>query len=153
MSNSIDSNAAARKAICAELDSLTAIARGTLTEEFREKEAPDGSGTVRLGPYYKHQFWADGRNHSARVPAPCVPLLREQLRNGESFEQLTSQLAAMAIKEGAAQREAVASKSHKPVEPDAALSKKNSKKSASTNATKKRRATSARSSPSSRRKA
>ena len=122
-----DDTHSTRTALLAQLGSLTAMARGTLAEEVRERTAPDGSGSIRLGPYFKHQVWADGRNQSARVPAPCVDQLREHLQNGERFDQLTDQLAALAIDEGRAQRAALAPK---PVDPARASAKKNSKKNA-----------------------
>jgi mannitol-1-phosphate/altronate dehydrogenase len=126
-----------RKAILAELQSLTSMARGSLAEEFREQPAPGGSGTKRLGPYFKHQFWENGRNHSARVPAACVERLREDLQNGKRFEQLTAQLAALAIEEGAARRAALVAKPA--TDAGAADAKKNTRKSASRNATRKQK--------------
>jgi hypothetical protein len=139
-----------RIAILAELQSLTSMARGTLREEFREHPAPEGGGTVRLGPYYKHQCWENGRNASTRIPAACVDMLREQLHNGKRFEQLTDELAALAVAEGAAQRDALA---YKPTATNALAAKKNSRKNASKNATKKPKPTSMRSSPNSRHRA
>jgi hypothetical protein len=124
-----DSNTA-RTAILAQLGSITAIARGTLAEELRERPASDGTGTVRLGPYFKHQVWGVGRNVSTRIPASCVDKLREQLEDAKRFDSLVAQLSAMAVSEGAAQRAALAPKT------DAAHSaKKNSAKHASRNAT------------------
>ena len=150
MSDSTDPTQSARKAILTELESLTAIARGTLHEEFREQPAQDGNGSVRLGPYYKHQCWEHGRNASARIPADCVVLLREQLQNGKRFEQLSAELASLAVAEGTAQRAALA---HKRTEPNALSAKKNSTKNASKNAIKKPKPTSARASPNSRHRA
>jgi hypothetical protein len=42
---------------------------GSLAEEWRERPGPPGEPPVRLGPYFKHQAWHDGRNVSRRVPA------------------------------------------------------------------------------------
>lgn len=71
--------------------------RGTLAEEYRTQCAPDGKGTVRLGPYYKHQCWEAGRNLSRRVPAHEVPLLRQDIANAQCFERLTKQLADVTV--------------------------------------------------------
>ena len=38
-----------RQAALNKLADITAIERGTLTEEYRERPAPNGKGTVRLG--------------------------------------------------------------------------------------------------------
>jgi mannitol-1-phosphate/altronate dehydrogenase len=141
---------AIRKAILSELASITAMARGTLAEEFREKPAGDGTGTVRLGPYFKHQVWEDGRNRSARVPAACVDQLREQMQNAKRFDALTAQLAALATEEGAAQRAARASM---PADRHAADAKKNSRKNACRKDTRRPKPVLPRSSPGFRRKA
>lgn len=147
MTSTPDSNTA-RTAILAQLGSITAMARGTLAEEFRERPAPDGSGTVRLGPYFKHQVWEGGRNVSSRIPASCVVQLRAQMEEAKRFDALVAQLAALAISEGAAQRAALAQPSA-----DAAAAKKNSAKHASRNATAKPKHGSTPSLPGSRRKA
>jgi hypothetical protein len=102
-----DSNTV-RTAILAQLGSITAIAHGTLAEEFRERPASDGARTVRLGPYFKHQVWKGGRNVSSRIPAACVDQLRGQMEDAKRFDSLVAQLAALAISEGAAQRAALA---------------------------------------------
>jgi hypothetical protein len=146
MTTTSDSNTA-RTAILAQLGSITAIARGTLAEEFRERPASEGSGTVRLGPYFKHQVWEGGRNISSRIPASCVDRLRGQMDDAKRFDSLVAQLAALAIAEGAAQRAALAPLS---VDADA---KKNSAKHASRNATARPKHGSTPSSPGSRRKA
>ncbi len=86
------------------LAEITAIERGTLTEEHRERPGPDGGGTVRRGPYFKHQCWENGRNRSVRIPPGQVALLREHLENGQRFDDLAAQLARHAIEEGRARR-------------------------------------------------
>ena len=93
-----------REAILEELASLTSIERGSLSEEFRERPAPDGQGMIRKGPYFKIQLWENKRNRSRRVPAREVPLLRTHLKNGERFNQLVDELAAIAIALGREQR-------------------------------------------------
>lgn len=85
------------KALLSELASISTMQRGTLAEEYRQGRSADGKGTVRLGPYFKHQCWQDGRNQSRRVPAHEAPLLREDIANGLRFDAITEQLAAATI--------------------------------------------------------
>jgi len=102
-----------------KLADITAIERGTLTEEYRERPAPDGNGTVQLGPYFKHQCWENGKNRSVRVPSGQVVQVREHL----------------AIEEGRSQRAAL---SNIPVSVDTE-SKKNSTRNVSKKDTGKRK--------------
>lgn len=69
---------------------------------------PPGEGTVRLGPYFKHQVWKDGRNLSRRVPEAEAALLREDIDNAKRFEQLTDDLARLNIERTLALRAAPA---------------------------------------------
>ena len=78
------------KAILAEMATLTTMERGTLSGEYRTRAASDGSGSIRLGPYYKLQAWENGRNASRRVPAPQVPALQQDLANHERFTELAA---------------------------------------------------------------
>jgi hypothetical protein len=72
--------------------------RGTLSEEYRER--PDGAGgTVRLGPYFKHQVWEAGANQSRRVPAEEVPELRQDLENHQRFADLAEAYVDLAVQE------------------------------------------------------
>lgn len=130
-----------RQALLDELASLTTIERGSLFEEFRQRAAPDGSDPIILGPYFKFQVWAEGKNHSSRVPAHEVEALRQDLENGKRFAEVTSELAGLAIAQSREQRKAIT--------PKAALAsgqelfeKKNSKSSASGKDTGKRKSSS-----------
>lgn len=89
-----------RDDILEQLASLTTIERGTLSEEYRERPAPSGQGTIRNGPYHKHQCWEKGRNRSRRVPSQEVPFLREDLENGAQFNHLIEDLASLALANG-----------------------------------------------------
>ncbi len=110
--------------------------RGTLAEEYRERPASEGVGTVRLGPYFKHQCWENGRNMSRRVPAVEVDHLREDLQNAQRFDQIISKLASMAIDEGRTRRSAL--RESAPLQPTKEQeSKKNSGKRRWRNATAK----------------
>jgi hypothetical protein len=70
---------------------------GTLAEEWRERSDPHTGATLRSGPYFKHQVWRDGRNHSRRVPASEAPLLRQDIDNAKRFAELTDELAQVNI--------------------------------------------------------
>lgn len=93
-----------RETTLSQLADITAIERGTLTEEYRQRPAPDGDGGVRRGPYFKHQCWENGKNRSARVPAGQVAQVREHLENGHRFDELTATLEQLAIAESRSQR-------------------------------------------------
>lgn len=131
-----------RDAVLAQLASVISMERGTLTEEYREHPAPDGSGTMRSGPYFKHQCWEKGRNRSARVPAPCVDMLREDLENAQHFDQLTAQLAELAVENSRARRAALSAQREGA---SGLAAKKNSRRSASKKDTARRKPSSPRS--------
>lgn len=114
----------ARDHLVAQIAAITTMQPGTLAEEYRERPAADGKGVVRLGPYFKHQCWKDGRNVSRRVPAAEAVQLREDVDNAKRFEHLTAQLAELNIEHTLALRAAEAAASPAAV-PDA---KKNSKR-------------------------
>src|SRR4051812_3089055 len=94
-----------RAALLAEMAQLTSMERGTLSEEYRER--PNGTGgTVRLGPYFKHQVWEAGANQSRRVPAEEVPALRQELENHQRFTALADTLVEQTVQETRARRAA-----------------------------------------------
>jgi len=86
-----------RKTLLEKIAAITTMQPGTLAEEWRERPAPNGEGSLRLGPYYKHQAWQDGRNVSRRVPTSEVAQLREDTENAKQFEHLTGELAKITI--------------------------------------------------------
>jgi hypothetical protein len=141
-----------RQPLLDQLAELSTMERGTLAEEYREHPDPEGGGTVRLGPYYKHQCWENGRNMSRRIPAAEVDPLREDLQNGQRFEQITSELAAMAIAEGRSRRAALSERPGPPPSQEKE-SKKNSKRRRSANATAKPKPSLRKSRPGSKKKA
>jgi hypothetical protein len=88
-----------------QMAQLTSMERGTLSEEYRER--PDGAGgTVRLGPYFKHQVWEAGANQSRRVPAEEVPALRQDLENHQRFTALADALVEQTVQATRARRAA-----------------------------------------------
>jgi hypothetical protein len=97
MPNPPKSVEAARRSLVEQIAAISTMQPGALAEEWRERPDSDGTGVVRLGPYYKHQVWKDGRNVSRRVPADEAALLREDIENAKRFEQLTDELAHLNI--------------------------------------------------------
>lgn len=97
-----------REAILSELASITTIERGTLAEEYREVPDPKGGGTIKKGPYFKHQCWENKKNRSKRISAQEVPLLREDLENGQLFGRLVEQLAELNIADARDRRRSLA---------------------------------------------
>jgi hypothetical protein len=92
-----------RAALLEQMAHLDSMERGTLSEEYRER--PDGAGgTVRRGPYFKHQVWEAGANHSRRVPAEEAPALRQDLENHRRFAALAEALVEETVQETRARR-------------------------------------------------
>jgi hypothetical protein len=138
------------KALISQLSAITSMERGTLVEEYRTQPSRDGKGTVRLGPYFKHQCWEGGKNRSSRVPAHQVPQLRADLENAEHFDRVSAQLASLATEQSRARRATMTPQSGAP---DLAAVKKNSRSNASRSAIAKRRPSSRSSAKASRSKA
>jgi hypothetical protein len=108
-----------RPAILQQMAQLQSMERGTLSEEYREH--PDGSGgSVRLGPYFKHQVWEARSNRSRRVPAEEVPQLRQDLENHKRFTELADSYVELTVEQTRAKR----SQAKAGADPDA---KKNSR--------------------------
>lgn len=87
---------ARRKQILQQMARIEKMEKGRLNEEYRERLSRDGV-VVRLGPYYKHQCWEDGRNVSRRVPAPEVDRLRKAVDGYHEFEALAKEYAEVTI--------------------------------------------------------
>ncbi len=81
-----------RKAILEQMEQINRMERGHLSEEYRP-----GRGGQKTGPYYKHQVWEKGRNHSCRVPAEQVEAMREALAGHERFRQLADECVAVTV--------------------------------------------------------
>ena len=124
-----------RRAILQQMAELQSMERGTLSEEYRER--PDGSGgTVRLGPYFKHQVWEGGSNTSRRVPVEEVPQLRQDIQNHQRFAELADSYADLTIEQTRARR----SQGKRGADPDA---KKNSRRKSAPKASMKPKPSSA----------
>jgi hypothetical protein len=107
-------------AILQQMAKLESMERGALSEEYRE-HPDDSGGTVRLGPYFKHQVWEAGSNKSRRVPAGEVPQLRQDIENHQRFTELADSYVELAVEQTRARR----SQAKAGADPDA---KKNSRR-------------------------
>ena len=108
--------------IIEQIASITSMERGKLSEVYRSRPAPDGVGTIQLGPYYKLQTWENGRNLTRHVPAGKVPALKEDLANHKRFTELSAALEAAVISRTRALRD----QSPDPIHADDTAAKKNS---------------------------
>lgn len=95
-----------RQALLDQIAAITTMQLGSLAEEYREHPDASGQGTVRRGPYFKHQVWQDGRNSSRRVPADEAATLKLDIDNAKRFHQLTAQLADLNVQHTLALRAA-----------------------------------------------
>ena len=84
-----------RKQILEQMAQIECMEKGRLSEEYREKHK-DGE-MVRLGPYYKHQCWENGRNVSRRVPVPEVERLREGVDGYHQFRELADEFVEVTV--------------------------------------------------------
>lgn len=82
-----------KKTLLEQIAGINTMQPGAFAEEWRECCDSDTGVTRRVGPYYKHQVWRDGRNISRRVPSAEAEQLREDINNAKRFEQLTDELA------------------------------------------------------------
>ena len=84
-----------RRQILEEMGQIECMKKGRLSEEYREKHK-DGE-RVRLGPYFKHQCWENGRNASRRVPAAEVERLREGVDGYHRFRELADEFVEVTV--------------------------------------------------------
>ena len=88
-----------------EMASIPTMERGKLTAEYRTRPSQDGSGLIRLGPYYKYQVWENGRNVTRRIPAEQAEVLEEDIANYNHFTELSATFAEAVIKRTRALRD------------------------------------------------
>ena len=86
---------ARRRQILRNMAGIDCMEKGRLSEEYRERYE-DGE-TLRLGPYFKHQMWENGRNVSRRVPTAEVDQLRKAVDGYHQFEELADEYAQVTI--------------------------------------------------------
>ena len=84
-----------RRQILEQMEQIECMEKGTVSEEYRER-FKDGE-RVRLGPYYKHQCWENGRNASRRVSAAEVERLREGVDGHHRFRELADEFVGVTV--------------------------------------------------------
>jgi len=92
----IEKIAQQRREILLKMALIERMESGSLAEEYRDATGSDGQ-IVRNGPYFKHQVWEDGHNHSRRVPAEEAKALREALEGRQKFESLSEEFIELTI--------------------------------------------------------
>jgi hypothetical protein len=81
-----------RRAILEQMEQITRMERGHLSAEYRP--CSDGG---QAGPYYKHQVWEKGRNHSSRVCTQEVEAIKEALEGHVRFQKLAEQYVDVTV--------------------------------------------------------
>ena len=79
--------AKARAKIIAELASLPSAVQGKICEDRRV--LANGKTAV----YHNLQYWADGRNHTFRIPEEKLPAFIEAVKGGATAKRLLAELA------------------------------------------------------------
>ena len=75
-----------RAEIIAELASLPSAVQGKICEDKRR--LADGTTAV----YHNLQYWADGRNHTIRIPREKLAEFTEAVRGGAAARELLTEL-------------------------------------------------------------
>jgi hypothetical protein len=95
-----------RQVIFQKMAQIDQMEYGSLKAEFREGADPSHP----LGPYYKHQVWRDGKNHSKRVAGPRAVQLGKAVEGRQQFEQLAQQCIDLTVQHTRASRPATDAK-------------------------------------------
>jgi hypothetical protein len=90
-----------RRALLEQMDQLPHLVNGTLTEQYFTRRRH--GKTVRLGPYYKLQLWAAGKNQTRYVPADQVPRVREGIAHYHRFQDLCQEFVNISAALGEAE--------------------------------------------------
>jgi hypothetical protein len=90
--------------LLAQIAQIQLMERGKLST-YRLNDRP-----ADAGPYYKLQWWDEGKNHTRHVRPEQVPLLEEALAGYARFQELTGQYARLLIEQTRQQLAGVGSK-------------------------------------------
>lgn len=108
------------QSLIAFLNGSPTMARGKITEQYREGAIGADGKPAKLGPYYKIQGRNNGDHFTGRVTKGEIDLVKQQISNLKTLEQLTDAVVVDALSRGAAERAAVAKNN---LESDAAQKK------------------------------
>ena len=75
-----------RAKILAEIASLPSVIQGKICEDRRVL----ANGTTAV--YHNLQYWADGRNHTIRIPRDKLPAFVEAVKGGATAKKLLVEL-------------------------------------------------------------
>ena len=86
MKTTTDKSPRTRAKIIAELASLPSAIQGKICEDKRR--LANGATAV----YHNLQYWANGRNHTVRIPKDKLPAFREAVKGGATAKRLLAEL-------------------------------------------------------------
>lgn len=86
MKTSTSKSPRTRAKIIAELASLPNAIQGKICEDKRK--LADGTTAI----YHNLQYWANGRNHTVRIPKDKLPAFREAVKGGATAKKLLAEL-------------------------------------------------------------
>jgi len=79
--------------ILRKISAIPTMERGKLSPYSLKDRSPTA------GPYYKLQYWQNGKNHSRYVSPAELPAIRDAIAGHTQFCQLTEQYAELVITE------------------------------------------------------
>ena len=83
-----------RTQILQQMEQIQTMERGSLQEESRpSRQDPD----LANGPYFKHQVWENGKNHTRRVPCEEADGLAQAIQGRKQFEALAEQFVSTTV--------------------------------------------------------
>jgi hypothetical protein len=74
-----------RQQILQQMELIRRMEHGSLQAEKRPSVRHPDQGR---GPYYKHQVWEEGQNHTRRVPCEEADALAQAIEGRKEFERL-----------------------------------------------------------------
>jgi len=82
-----------RQVLLQKMARIDQMEYGSLQAEYRQ----GADSSHPLGPYYKHQVWREGKNHSERVAGPRAQQLRQAVEGRQQFEQLAQECVELTV--------------------------------------------------------
>lgn len=78
-----------RKSLLEQMAQIDRMEKGTLTAEYREVK--NRGKSKRIGPYFKHQYWENGKNISRRVSVKEAESLSQAVDGYHKFNALSEE--------------------------------------------------------------